>query len=214
MSKFVKIIGASRSPYKISGRDDINISATMAETPSRTIKTSTHPVEEGVDITDHAVREPDSLSLSVVLAEPEDLDRLYILAAARKLVDVIGALMVYTNMLLKSVRPSRTAGEGYLVMVELEFEEIIIVRSTAISLPEEQQRSAGRQPSGKSKDDGTAGALAVGADAAGAAAAGAVAGAKGKGKEEEKKKETSSPNGSSLAKDKLGGHLNALLDKI
>lgn len=147
----VKIIFADGS--------DLTIDATIRQTHERSNDVTTHPVEDGADVTDHIRPQPKRLSLQCVISQtdyaatagasvslitgrasldgpaPEKnrhklaFDKLEKTMAKRELVTVNTGLQVYKRMAIKSFVPVREASTGFDLVFPLELEEVVFAKT-------------------------------------------------------------------------------------
>jgi len=137
----------------------ITFDAAITENHSSNTEVTDHPVESGVDITDHLKRLPDELSLvGVVTDDPLVVDRSVNATPANtggdsnqravsayaflrlskdrgKLVRVFTRLRDYRNMAITSLNVTRDAGSSRSISAEIELREILIAVTEQVEAP-------------------------------------------------------------------------------
>ena len=130
--------------------------ATISEQHSDDANITEHPVEKGIDVTDHVQLKPSSLVLTGVITatpiDPESLaldaagliesgrvaklyDVLRALHAAKTPVTVITGIRTYENVLLKSIKVPRKGGGRQDIRPTLEFKQVRFVNSVSVPVP-------------------------------------------------------------------------------
>lgn len=126
----------------------LTFDATISVAVTDAVVKTSHPVEDGADITDHARRELVKVSMSSVFTaspfggQPERRrdQRLYqellALLEARQPVTIVSSLRVLSNMLLLSVQAEASSSIGQSVRPQLEFEEVRFADQVTVTIPE------------------------------------------------------------------------------
>jgi len=136
----------------------VELDASLEEMHTRDVEITRFPVEVGVDITDHARRQPEKVKITGVISNTpiellpsltnsstraeEAYQALIEIQDNQQLIAVITTLRIYENMLLKRVDVPRNAQKGNVVEVTLELEEIILVQSQTVEAPEPVKEGA------------------------------------------------------------------------
>lgn len=128
---------------------NIPIDAFIQETHSRTNTLTRYPVEEGANITDHIQNQPEIINISCIIEAKDDgsniienfieIDKLF---KNKELISVVSGLKVYTNMVITNLSIPRTARNGGSLSFSASLEEIRIVNSQAVSIPNTQISNA------------------------------------------------------------------------
>lgn len=107
-----------------------------------------HPVEQGAIISDHAFKNPASLTINCAWSNTQadlfDFSETYIfgiygelltMQASRQLLTIITGKRMYSNMLLEVITTSSGSRTEYQLPVQLQCRQIIVVSVTAGILP-------------------------------------------------------------------------------
>lgn len=169
----------------------LTFDATMNESGTDAIEVTKHPVEQGIEITDHSQPEPTKLSLSGVFTNtplgddsPEvnrDI-RLYeslrALQAKREPVTVVTGIRIYQDMIITSVGGARDSGSGQEINVTVEFQQVRFAQQAVVPVPpgilraKKRSRGTSKRDAGRQGGDeaGTVEAAKTSSDAAAAEA--------------------------------------------
>jgi hypothetical protein len=124
----------------------VPIGAVIREKHRSTLEVTHLPVEEGADITDHAVVMPKSVTLECAdSAGAATYQALVAFQESRVPFTLVTGLMVYENMLPISIEPERTVEYSKVFNGNIELQEIIIVGTAHAASDETGQ---GGQPGG------------------------------------------------------------------
>ena len=162
------------SSLKTSSGAVLSFDATLTETGKDALEVTKHPVEEGIDITDHSRFQPATLSLSCVFSNSpmmgqgeEEVDRdvrlyedLRAIWAVREPITVITSLRIWESMILKTITATRDPGGGQAVALALELEEIRFASTAVVSVPagelegeDTKRRGSGKRKAGRQAGD-------------------------------------------------------------
>lgn len=118
---------------------------TISEEHADELTITRHPVEQGATISDHAIKEPATVSVRCAWSDatPGNGDgfviqmyaQLLALQVARELLTVQTGKRQYQNMLIKAVRLTTDEKTETALFVTLDLQEIIIVSVTTTSIP-------------------------------------------------------------------------------
>lgn len=162
--------------------DEINIDVTLSERHSGRVALTVHPIEKGMNPTDHARLEPARYSLEGLFSNlplpsgrgqvkrdatdtfvKKQSDRLWQLLAKREAITVQTELKKYENMVLTSLDMPRDPAMGDVVQFSAQFDEVRFVEvgrtqfaNTKTSVPEQptqKKKQAKKQPSPSSEKD-------------------------------------------------------------
>lgn len=132
------------------GVELLSFDANLQEGHERSIRYTEHPVERGVDISDHFVVEPNRVSLRVIWSDtpigedsslPDRARRQY-----RALVELsetgepftlVTGLDVYYSMVVERISSPRTSSTGFAVESDVSFKQIQIANQVVIQIPPE-----------------------------------------------------------------------------
>lgn len=121
------------------------------------MKITRHPVAQGAAITDHAFKEPVTLSISLVKGENsnENLEQIYtqllnLQASAEKL-KVVTKKRVYESMLIESIEERTDSMTENILSVRVTLVEIITVPISVTALPPRDRQKNPKQTGGVSK---------------------------------------------------------------
>lgn len=132
----------------------LTFDASVSETHSNLYDITAHPVESGVDITDHKQRRPRELVLTLIQSDDVSFDtsvterlplamlpannvkdaweRLKEFQAADSLVSVITTLEKYDNLAIVGITAPRDATRGNILEVTVDLKEVILVVSATV----------------------------------------------------------------------------------
>lgn len=127
---------------------DFTAQVTVSEQHADTVRPTEHPVERGAQITDHAIKEPARLTLTVgwsnsgaeSAAQGDDFvrqvyARLLALQAAREPFSVSTGKRAYTNMLVTSLTTDTDETTENALICIVGLQEVIIVQTQAVIVP-------------------------------------------------------------------------------
>ena len=119
----------------------------VTESHSAVVQTTTYPIEDGTQGTDHIVRQPDIVTWDIGFPgdfDPETMYRkLHELLLSGIPFDAETGLKKYSNMVLTSLNAAQDSHTGRILRVTLSMQEIIITRATYTTLaPAAQQKNA------------------------------------------------------------------------
>lgn len=161
-------------PYRTTGSEIIDIDgesivfdADFNEQPTHAGELTDHPVEEGVDISDHFQRMPDELSMTAYVTNSplqgtvvrnrdyQAYLRLLEILDAGEPVTIIGRLRPYNNMVLTSMVPTFEPDDSQAISFDLTFREVVVVRTEQVPIPagilSPQRRRGGKSKTNKGK---------------------------------------------------------------
>lgn len=129
--------------------------ASVEEVHERSSVTTDHPVEEGVDITDHIQDQPKTLRMSLVFSATPLVDDLrelnrvenshrtfWDIMDRRETVDVATSLQFYPGMAITRYQVNKNASTGQVLSVDLDLKQIRKARSSTVPIPEELLESS------------------------------------------------------------------------
>jgi len=143
--------------------------AMITENPSFTAELTSHPVEDGADVTDHFRRNPDKLTMVVfitntpILPEQQGIpdrdiqifeDLLRDIWAVGEPLTVITGLRTYENMVLLEVSTTRDPSTGQALSINLNFQEIVFANQARVPVPPEQVGEERRRTANTKRDAG------------------------------------------------------------
>jgi hypothetical protein len=138
--------------------------ATMSEDHTSSVEWTDFPVESGLDVTDHAIENPNEVVITGVISDTplfatptpnrsrSAFETLIRLKESHKLVTVVTGLKVYNNMGIVSVTTTRDNQTGQAVVPVVEFKQIRLVQSVTIPIPPELLKPS-VAPGGSSESD-------------------------------------------------------------
>lgn len=135
---------------------------TVKESAQDELTITTHPVERGAPITDHAFKNPAMLTVTIgwsaANVEGRDLNDIYDELLATQvnatLLVVQTGKRLYENMLIRSLRSDTDQTTENALMVTVQLQEIILVDTLQVTMPPNANRSAPQSSSGVA-DTGT-----------------------------------------------------------
>lgn len=154
---------------------DIDIEVVISENTSDVLTITKQPVQQGASITDHAYKEPTTLSMRVMFEDNlfVSLSKVYQdlldLQESRVPFEVVTPKRLYSSMLISSLGLTTDKQTENTLSISISFQEVLIVNVVTTQVPREKQRFAGAtgatQNAGKksallSLKEGIAGALA------------------------------------------------------
>lgn len=150
-----RVIGASLENYLPDGGEFIRgcyFDATLSEGLSGAVSWTEHPVDSGAKVSDHAVLEPETLSLTGMITrtplwmttergnlDPAHLDQLvdtlWQMRADRERCLIVTGLRAYEDFYIDNLEITRGQGDGQSVQVSMSFRKIQIVTAGTVLLP-------------------------------------------------------------------------------
>lgn len=147
-------IPATIRPKRMIGEFTADI--TTEETLTDSLQITTHPVQQGANITDHAYVNPVSITVKTVfgasdLSLSEIYDRLLKLQASRIPIDVVTGRRIYKNMLIKTLSQTITKGNENVLAIDFTLQEIILTSVAIVSVPERAKQKKPKKTSATRK---------------------------------------------------------------
>ena len=146
---------------------NILIDAFISEDHEQSGSITRYPVEEGSDISDHIILDPDKLTIQGIVG-PKELTEgsqfvnttrsvftdITNLRLSKTLVSVVTGLKVYENMFITNFSVPRTAQNGGSLLFNMSLEQSRIVSSQVVQIPktqiaEDELQAQGRADIGK-----------------------------------------------------------------
>ena len=120
---------------------------TIEESHDDTMEITSHPVQQGAAISDHAYKNP--ATLKVVYGFNADInityEKMLKLQSEATLVDVVTGKRNYKNMLIKSLATTTDTKTNAVLFITAELTEVIIVSTQTGSVPPRaRQKNAGK----------------------------------------------------------------------
>lgn len=137
MSEFVTV----RAKRSMGG---LTAMVTVEETHLDTLTITSHPVEQGAEITDHAFKNPATLTLYLGWSDSgvdqqdyvrEIYEKLLKLQEDRKPLDVTTGKRNYENMLIESIATTTDQETETSLLVQVNLQQIIIVTTQTVTMP-------------------------------------------------------------------------------
>lgn len=122
---------------------------TTNEDASDDLEITSHPVQQGAPITDHAFKLPSQVGIRILVNDndvplSESYEKLLKLQTDRIPMKLVTGKKTYTNMLLKSVKQTTDRNTENVLALSLSLQEIIIVEVTSTLVPpRSKQKKAG-----------------------------------------------------------------------
>lgn len=143
----------------------------IEEAATDKLEITQHPVERGAAITDHAFKQPSTLSIRALFkseAGPvaEVYRKILDLQESRIPFDVVTGKRVYKNMLMVSLSESTDSQTPFVLAVSIEMQEVRLVSIETVTVPERAKQS-NPSKTGKTEAGGVKQAEGVDGDAAG-----------------------------------------------
>lgn len=148
--------------------DTITVQVIIQENTSDNLTITRQPVQQGASITDHAYKEPTTLSMSIyfndnsienlfslnVFKDPigtlnnnNGLSKIYqqllTLQSSRNPINVVTPKRIYKNMLISSLGVTTDKQTEYVLKVDISFQEVIIVNVTTVQVPRASLKNPG-----------------------------------------------------------------------
>lgn len=145
----------------------IEMDASLEELHTATVEVTSHPVENGADISDHIRRKPRSIRITgIVTNHPVTLfafartsisgtraeqffEALEKVMDAGTLISVFTTLRQYDNMVITEITVPRNAEKGNVVEATITFREIIIVNTETLAAVPVEASAGGLANAGK-----------------------------------------------------------------
>lgn len=137
----------------------IDIDVILTENTSDVLTITKQPIQQGAPITDHAYKEPTTLSMSALFEDNilRSLSKIYQdlidLQNSRVPFDVTTPKRTYKNMLLASLGLTTDKRTENALAINMTFQEAIIVKVTTVTVSRSKQKSPGTtgktEPAGK-----------------------------------------------------------------
>lgn len=138
--------------------DTINVNVILNESTTDKLSITQHPVQMGAMISDHAFKEPTALTMQILQSynSTTSLTALWKqfldLQNSRIPFTVVTPKRTYANLLLASVSVTTDKSSENCLSVNLTFQEVIIVRTTTVSVPRSKQKTPAK--TGKTENAG------------------------------------------------------------
>lgn len=142
----------------------MSLPCVVEEKTTDDLEITSHPVEQGAAVTDHAYKKPAEITLTAFWSNSgpqstgdnyvsEVFDQLLQLQESREPLDVITGKRAYGNMLIKSISQTTDQSTEHALSTTISLKQIIIVETQATTLP---PRSRQRNPArnGGTEDKG------------------------------------------------------------
>ncbi len=138
---------------------DITLSVVVSEDTNDTLTITKQPVQQGASITDHAYKEPTTLSMKAYLQDnfvtslSDIYKKLLKLQSDREPFTVITPKRIYTNMLFAALGQTTDKTTENCLSISASFQEVIIVKISTTQIPRSRQKNPGAtaktEPAGK-----------------------------------------------------------------
>jgi hypothetical protein len=150
--------------YNSTGMASLTLNASLSQSHEYSCDVTQHPVEEGIDITDHVRIKPITLTINGVVSanplgvEAETIDAeinawAILESMVGQVFEVDTSLRRYKNMVLRRAAVSREAGGGDGIEPQLELVEIRIVQQQTTTLPPEQVKTTPQKANAPAQKD-------------------------------------------------------------
>lgn len=138
----------------------------VSEEHEDTLAITSHPVEQGAAISDHAYRKPATVTIKAASSESTYglpiwdsanvtlYNALLALQNAREPFDIITGKRKYTNMLIEKLNVTTNADTEHALMVTAVCREVIIVRTQVMEVPTDRDRHRNPAKTGGTADKG------------------------------------------------------------
>ena len=129
--------------------DSLTVDATIEEVHTAEVDTTENPVEQGVDVTDHARPKPRPLQMEGIVSDTplpspaggavpgrslSAYKQLLDLWASPRLITITTGLETYSNMVMKSLVVTRNASSGRAVRFRAMFQEVQLVQNQTVQI--------------------------------------------------------------------------------
>lgn len=121
--------------------DDIAVNCVISEDTNDTLTVTRQPIQNGASISDHAYKEPTTLSMTAYFTDNltdslmDIYDDLQVLQEARTPFDIVTPKRIYKSMLMTTLINHTDAKTENVLSISMTFEEIIIVSVTTTGVP-------------------------------------------------------------------------------
>lgn len=149
----------------------IDINVILTENTSDVLTITKQPIQQGAPITDHAYKEPTTLSMAVLFEDNilKSLSAVYQdlqdLQNSRVPFDVVTPKRKYKNMLIATLGLSTDSRTENALAISLTLQEAIIVKVTTVTVARSRQKSPGTtgktEPAGQKQSALYTGAQAI-----------------------------------------------------
>jgi len=133
---------------------DVLVDATISENPSFSNTVTDKAVEEGGSISDHVENEPTVLPLECTItgeesaSADEKYERLQEIAQEKEVIEVVGALQVYENMVIEEFAPGKDADIANGFRADITLKQVRIVEQDTIEVELGVDPATGNQSQG------------------------------------------------------------------
>ena len=161
------LLGRSRSIEEMSGGEAIIPDVVISESHTDTVMVTSHPVDTGADISDHAVVEASVVTCTFAWSDSSRLinsaldrsilqglettkdvyQKLLELKDARHPLRVSTGKRTYENMIITSLSTTSTVDTESAAIIEITFQEIFMAQAQTVSLSALKQKNAGKTAS-------------------------------------------------------------------
>ena len=120
--------------------DDVLVDATISENPTFSNAITDKPVEEGGSIIDHVENQPTILPLECTItgeegqSATEKYERMLEITQQKEVIEVVGALQVYDNMVIEEFSPIKDSKIGNGFRCSITLKQIRIVEQETIQV--------------------------------------------------------------------------------
>ncbi|MDD3310948.1 phage baseplate protein [Pseudodesulfovibrio sp.] len=136
----------------------IVLDVTVSEQHQDELEITSHPVEQGAEITDHAFAKPATVSIEAGHSDSggsstgdsravEAYEALLKLQDSREPFDLVTGKRAYTNMLIRSLAVTTDKATEHVLSVRAELQEVKIATVQTVSVPKSRQKHAARTAS-------------------------------------------------------------------
>lgn len=161
------LLGRSRSIEAMDGGEAIIPDVVISESHTDTVMVTSHPVDTGADISDHAVVEAAVVTCTFAWSDSSRLinsaldrsilqglettkdvyQKLLELKDARQPLRVSTGKRTYENMIITSLSTTSTVDTESAAIIEITFQEIFMAQAQTVSLSALKQKNAGKTAS-------------------------------------------------------------------
>ncbi|MTI62165.1 MAG: hypothetical protein FH762_19640 [Firmicutes bacterium] len=120
--------------------DDVLVDATTSESPTFSNRVTDKPVEEGGSIADHVENQPTTLPLECTITgeegatADEKYERLLEITQQKEIIEVVGALQVYENMVIEEFNPVKDSAIENGFRCSITLKQIRVVEQETIQV--------------------------------------------------------------------------------
>ena len=166
-------LGSPIRPFETRGSSifaddgtELFFDCTLSEDTADTVRITSHPVEQGAEITDHVQQQPVTLTLegmktATPIFDAPEADRdiafweeLRRLQGQRQPLTVSTPRRVYFDMLIESIRVPQTPEAGQAIRLTVDFKQLRIAQQQLTEVPPLRRSSRNRLSSGPNGDKG------------------------------------------------------------